>query len=80
MFSTKQVTYYYVIFVQGKDLSAVNGLLKRHNLTEANILENRERVDNLIAEGQVLIDGGHFDSDGITHSSDALNARYVHNL
>eukprot|EP00117_Sycon_ciliatum_P044800 scpid11950/ scgid32267/ Spectrin alpha chain, brain; Fodrin alpha chain; Spectrin, non-erythroid alpha chain len=61
---------------QGKDLSAVNGLLKRHNLTEANILENRERVDNLIAEGQVLIDGGHFDSDGITHSSDALNARY----
>ncbi|MCP9263394.1 Spectrin alpha chain [Dirofilaria immitis] len=59
----------------GENMAGVQGLLKKHDAFEADLTLHTQRIDNLIAEGQKLIDDGNHHSPSIKARCDQLNTR-----
>jgi len=49
----------------GDTMSAVQGLLKKHDVLEAEFMSHRDRVEDLTCEGKKLIEKGNHHKDGI---------------
>jgi spectrin alpha len=61
----------------GRDLPHVQKLLKKHQLMEADVTGQRERVDNTLAQGKRMVDAANFQSPAIEAKMAALTDRYA---
>ncbi|XP_058795855.1 spectrin alpha chain [Phymastichus coffea] len=66
----------------GKDLASVQNLMKKQQLVEADIGAHEERVRDMNAQADSLIDSGQFEAAGIQEKRQSINERYerVRNL
>jgi len=62
----------------GKDLSSVQNLMKKHQLVEADIIAHEDRINDMNAQADSLIESGQFDSDDIKDKRDGIIKRYKH--
>lgn len=60
----------------GKDLSSVQNLIKKHQLIEADIASHEDRVKDMNALADSLIESGQFDSPTIQDKRTSINDRY----
>jgi spectrin alpha len=60
----------------GKDLASVQNLLKKHQLIEADIQSHEERIREMNANADSLIESGQFDSANINEKRTSINDRY----
>jgi len=60
----------------GKDLSSVQNLIKKHQLIEADIASHEDRVKDMNALADSLIESGQFDSPTIQDKRTCINDRY----
>ena len=60
----------------GKDLGAVQHLLKKHTILEADIASHEDRVRDMNALADSLIESGQFDSPVIQEKRSSINDRY----
>ncbi|EGD77905.1 spectrin [Salpingoeca rosetta] len=61
----------------GKDLPAVQSLLKKHELVEADISSHQARIEEVNQQAQAFVDAGHFDADNIRARREQIAARYA---
>lgn len=61
----------------GRDLSGATGLLKKHQLLEAEIAGHRERIDAVSTQARSLVAAGNFRSTEVREAEQALSARYA---
>eukprot|EP00049_Salpingoeca_infusionum_P019358 m.361515 g.361515 ORF g.361515 m.361515 type:complete len:2425 (-) comp19658_c0_seq1:287-7561(-) len=61
----------------GKDLPAVQSLIDKHELVEADIKAHQARVDAINAQAQGFVDASHFDADSIQLKQKQINARFA---
>nr|ANG83465.1 spectrin alpha chain [Biston betularia] len=66
----------------GKDLASVQNLMKKHQLVEADIQAHEDRINDMNAQADALVNSGQFDSAGIGSRRAAINERFerVRNL
>ncbi|XP_032452714.1 spectrin alpha chain isoform X2 [Nasonia vitripennis] len=66
----------------GKDLASVQNLMKKHQLVEADINAHEERIKDMNAQADSLIESGQFEAAGIQEKRQSINERYerVRNL
>merc|ERR1712242_216661 len=62
----------------GKDLASVQNLMKKHQLVEADIIAHEDRINDMNAQADSLIESGQFDSDDIKDKRDGIIKRYKH--
>ncbi|KMQ97932.1 spectrin alpha chain [Lasius niger] len=60
----------------GKDLASVQNLMKKHQLVEADIQAHEERIKDMNAQADSLIESGQFDAAGIQEKRQSINERY----
>lgn len=60
----------------GKDLASVQNLMKKHQLVEADIQAHEERIKDMNAQADSLIESGQFDATGIQEKRQSINERY----
>ncbi|CAB3388976.1 Hypothetical predicted protein, partial [Cloeon dipterum] len=60
----------------GKDLASVQNLTKKHQLVEADIQAHEDRVADMNAQADSLIESGQFDAAGIQERRQSINERY----
>ncbi|XP_049273275.1 spectrin alpha chain isoform X2 [Rhipicephalus sanguineus] len=60
----------------GKDLASVQNLTKKHQLVEADILAHEDRVKDLNALADSLVESGQFHSGPIQEKRSSINERY----
>ena len=60
----------------GKDLSSVQNLMKKHQLVEADIHAHEDRIKDMNAQADSLVESGQFDSAGIQEKRQSINERY----
>lgn len=60
----------------GKDLSSVQNLMKKHQLVEADIQAHEDRIKDMNAQADSLVESGQFDSAGIQEKRQSINERY----
>jgi len=60
----------------GKDLTSVQNLIKKHQLVEADIAAHEDRIKDLNALAESLVESGQFDSDTIEDKRNSINERY----
>lgn len=60
----------------GKDLASVQNLTKKHQVVEADILAHEDRVKDLNALADSLVDSGQFHSGPIQEKRSSINERY----
>ncbi|KAJ2946711.1 hypothetical protein O0L34_g12769 [Tuta absoluta] len=59
----------------GDSMAAVQGLLKKHEALEAELAARAERVNDLAAEGDKLLQAGNLHADALSHRIRALQAK-----
>lgn len=60
----------------GKDLAAIENLLKKHQLIEADIAAHADRVKDMNAQADSLLESEQFDKGQIAERRNAINDRY----
>jgi len=60
----------------GKDLASVQNLMKKHQLVEADIHAHEDRIKDMNAQADSLVESGQFDSAGIQEKRQSINERY----
>lgn len=60
----------------GKDLPSVENNLKKHSLLEADIIAHEERIKDMNALAESLIESGQFDAPTIREKKASINERY----
>lgn len=60
----------------GKDLASVQNLMKKHQLVEADIQAHEDRIKDMNAQADSLVESGQFDSAGIQEKRQSINERY----
>lgn len=60
----------------GDSMAAVQGLLKKHEALEAELAARAERVRDLSADGERLLQAGNLHSDALAHRIRALQVRH----
>lgn len=70
VFSEKQQLV--VVGEVGDSMAAVQGLLKKHEALEAELAARGERVRDLAAEGDQLLQAGNLHADALSHRIRAL--------
>lgn len=60
----------------GSDLASVQHLIKQHQLIETDIAANEDRIKDMNALADSLIQTGQFDSDSVQSKRQSINERY----
>ncbi|KAF7280660.1 alpha spectrin isoform X1 [Rhynchophorus ferrugineus] len=60
----------------GKDLASVQNLIKKHQLVEADIQHHEDRITDMNAQADSLIESGQFDTASIQEKRQSINERY----
>jgi len=60
----------------GKDLASVQNLIKKHQLVEADIQAHDDRIKDMNAQADSLIESGQFDAASIQEKRQSINERY----
>ncbi|XP_046383507.1 spectrin alpha chain [Ischnura elegans] len=60
----------------GKDLASVQNLIKKHQLVEADVLAHGDRIGDMNAQADSLIESGQFDAASIQEKRNSINERY----
>ncbi|XP_069695869.1 spectrin alpha chain isoform X4 [Periplaneta americana] len=60
----------------GKDLASVQNLIKKHQLVEADIQAHDDRIKDMNAQADSLIESGQFDTASIQEKRQSINERY----
>ncbi|KAK9511531.1 hypothetical protein O3M35_000170 [Rhynocoris fuscipes] len=60
----------------GKDLASVQNLIKKHQLVEADIHAHDDRIKDMNAQADSLIESGQFDTASIQEKRQSINERY----
>lgn len=60
----------------GKDLASVQNLIKKHHLVEADIQAHDDRIKDMNAQADSLIESGQFDGSSIHERRQSINERY----
>ncbi|XP_065209601.1 spectrin alpha chain isoform X2 [Planococcus citri] len=60
----------------GKDLASVQNLIKKHHLVEADIQAHDDRIKDMNAQADSLIESGQFDGSSIQERRQSINERY----
>lgn len=60
----------------GKDLASVQNLMKKHQLVEADVSAHEERIRDMNALADSLVESGQFDSATIQEKRSSINERY----
>nr|BAN20944.1 spectrin [Riptortus pedestris] len=60
----------------GKDLASVQNLIKKHQLVEADIHAHDDRIKDMNAQADSLIESGQFDAASIQEKRQSINERY----
>ncbi|XP_046986663.1 spectrin alpha chain isoform X3 [Schistocerca americana] len=60
----------------GKDLASVQNLIKKHQLVEADIQAHEDRIKDMNAQADSLIESGQFDTASIQEKRQSINERY----
>eukprot|EP00043_Microstomoeca_roanoka_P018637 m.201569 g.201569 ORF g.201569 m.201569 type:complete len:2469 (+) comp16866_c1_seq3:1085-8491(+) len=60
----------------GKDLPAVQNLLKKHQMLEADIAAHQARIDQVNQQTQAFVEAGHFDAENIQARQQQIAQRY----
>ncbi|KAL1139006.1 hypothetical protein AAG570_009067 [Ranatra chinensis] len=60
----------------GKDLASVQNLIKKHQLVEADIHAHDDRIKDMNAQADSLIERGQFDAASIQEKRQSINERY----
>ncbi|XP_076343494.1 spectrin alpha chain-like isoform X2 [Tachypleus tridentatus] len=60
----------------GKDLTSVQNLLKKHSLLEADVSSHQDRIDGIVIQANQFVERGHFHADLIKSKQVAIVERY----
>jgi spectrin alpha len=60
----------------GKDLTSVQNLQKKHALMEADVSSHQDRIDGVRISAEQFINAGHFDTENIQVKQSNLSSRY----
>lgn len=60
----------------GKDLASVQNLMKKQQLVEADVQAHQDRIKDMNAQADSLVDSGQFDTANINERRSSINERY----
>ena len=60
----------------GKDLASVQNLMKKQQLVEADVQAHQDRINDMNAQADSLVESGQFDTANINERRSSINERY----